>query len=144
MKDFFIKGTIFITDISKSTRKNTIKNEIEEYISKIYFEVIEEEFFHFGFTKQQDSLSQSDIDVTLEYNLSDFIDSSTLEIGKYYNILWNFDFHCYQDYYGESDCDIMTEKLEVIEITNPDLLKYLNQGVEREFIKEKEYFIFDK
>lgn len=128
MCEFYIKGTILVTSLPLRT----------DLYSKMTCETYDEEFFHKGFTKSGYSLSQGDVDIRLDYDLLRNLEPSefNLEPGKCYTVLWGFNLHHHQDYWGEWDTDIETVALKIQQITNEDYITYLtgyvvydNQGV---------------
>jgi hypothetical protein len=141
MKEFYLRGYIYVTDVNKIEQNIGDNEGVVFSILNINFEVIEEDFFHFGFSQDGYSLGQSEIDVTLKYNLKDFIDDLDVEEGFYYSVLWNFDFDCYQDYFGDCDCDINTEILKIEKVTQENIIKYLennNEVIEKNDDDEKQ------
>jgi len=85
--NFFLKGIIFMLDENN-------------------FEVHQEDFFYAGLESNGQFISQSDMDITLEYELPELDWGFKPEVGRYYSVLYEFSVNYTSDYWGEHDMDI--------------------------------------
>jgi len=115
--EFIIKGVIHITEI--------------ETDGKIYFESLFEDFFYTGLEADGHFLSQSDMDVTLEYELPTFDWYSDIEpeLDRCYAVLMKFDIRNTSAWCGdiyEYDSEVEIKEYHIIPVSDEANAMYLD------------------
>lgn len=114
---FFIKGIIYIIDEDKN------------------FEVLNEDFFYTGLEANGYFVSQSDIDVYLEYELKHYDWNIDVEVDRCYAVLFEFDLNNTQYWTAcgyEYDSEVECKQLHIIPVSDEVNKWYLKENFQFE------------